>query len=49
MLQSAADARLAAGRGVVLEQVVAEAGAGPQQQQFDGEWWGFERAENALE
>lgn len=38
MLQSAADASLAVARGVVLEQVVVEAGAGPQQQQFDGEW-----------
>lgn len=38
MLQSAADVSLAVVRGVVLEQVVAEAGVGPQQQPFDGEW-----------
>lgn len=49
MPQSAGDESLAAVGGVVLEQVGAEVGAGPQLQQVDGEWWGSEMAENALE
>lgn len=53
MLQSVADGNSAVGAGVVLEQVVAEEGVGPQQQQqqqqSDGEEQGSEKAKNALE
>lgn len=38
MLLSVADGNSAVVRGVVLEQGVAEEGAGPQQPKFDGEW-----------
>lgn len=49
MLQSAADGNSAVEQGVVLEQVAVEAEVGRQQQQFDGEWGGSERAKNVLE
>lgn len=48
MLQSVAGGNSAVEQGVVLAQVVAEEGAGLQQQ-FGGEQEGSEKAENALE